>query len=159
MVKIDSGPVTADLFLREVPPSKWRDLVRERRMFIGTQVSYDCRCLIRFRQDADSMWRSLGYDSVDDLIRHGYEMDPDEVRLAVEWLERRSPDDVPPGFSVPPGDRIKAQIAALSPADRAALVDWVINAEMLAGPSPAPAEAVMFVTADGIRLTESDLNL
>jgi hypothetical protein len=92
-VVVDSGPVTATLKLREVPPEKWLHLMRVRRDCLHVHISYDCRCLVEFVDDAKVMWEPLGFTSADDMIRNGYDLSPEEIRIAVEWLLLNPPDE------------------------------------------------------------------
>lgn len=96
VVVIDSGPVSAEDRLREVPQEKWRDLMVARRYFMEVRLSHDCRCLVHFVKDAERMFEALGFASLDDMIRDGYGLDPVEVDIAVKWLKLRKPDEAVP---------------------------------------------------------------
>jgi hypothetical protein len=89
-VKIDSGidPLTV---LKFVPRRDWARLVDARRYFIFGEFNRDCRKLVEWVSDARQMWRPLGYGSVDDLLRRGYDLNPEEVALVVRWLEMNNP--------------------------------------------------------------------
>jgi hypothetical protein len=105
-VVIDSGPVRAQDRPRRVPQEKWRDLMLARRYFLQVNLKYDCRCLVEFVKDAEQMFGALGYANADAMIREGYQLDPSEIKLAVEWLKIRAPDE-PVGI-----DEAKLQAAA-----------------------------------------------
>lgn len=90
-VRIDSGPIDAELYLRDVPKEGWPQLVKERRYFLSRNLGHDCRCLVRFIREAGEMWESLGYPSRDALILDGYDLEPEEINLAVRWLELNDP--------------------------------------------------------------------
>jgi len=90
---IDSGPVSAEDKLRDVPQEKWRDLMVARRYFMQDRLSHDCRCLVQFVDDAEMMFAALGYASAEDMIRTGYELEPGEIAVAVKWLELNKPSD------------------------------------------------------------------
>jgi hypothetical protein len=92
-VVVDSGPVTATLKLRQVPQEKWLDLMWVRRDFMQRRLGYDCRCLVEFIADAEIMYGPLGYESADNMIRDGYDLSPEEIRVAVEWLKLNPPDE------------------------------------------------------------------
>jgi hypothetical protein len=94
-VSIDSGPIEPTHPLRYVPQDKWRDLMVARRRFMRVNLSYDCRCLVQFIEDAQAMYAPLGFDSADDMVRRGYELEPEEVVLALEWL-RLNPSEAAP---------------------------------------------------------------
>src|SRR6266536_570990 len=89
---IHSGPVTATNLLRDVPQEKWRDLMVARRCFMHDTLSYDCSCLLDFVNDAKKMYEVLGFASVEEMIRDGYGLEPDEINVAVKWLELNPPD-------------------------------------------------------------------
>jgi hypothetical protein len=90
-VVVDKGPVTATDRLRDVPQSKWHDLMLARRAFLARHLSYDCRCLVEFVDDAQAMFRPLGFANVEALILDGYGLEPAEIELAVEWLRLNPP--------------------------------------------------------------------
>ena len=92
-VRIDSGPPDANDRPYNIPKNKWFFLFQEKRSFIVTHIAYDCRCLLNFVQDAEIMWQELKFTSAQDMIINGYELDPQEVELALEWLKIKDPDD------------------------------------------------------------------
>jgi Arc/MetJ-type ribon-helix-helix transcriptional regulator len=91
-VRINSGEITWTSDLKFVPKEEWATLVRLRKYGIATHLNHDCHCLVQFVNEAETMYQELGYASVEDMIRRGYELDPEEVGLAVEWLRRKKPD-------------------------------------------------------------------
>lgn len=93
MVRIDSGPLSATDSFRDVCKDRWRQLVIKKRHFIATTIEYDCRCLLEFVDEAAIAWEFLGYNSPEDMIRKGYELEPQEIELAVAWLKLNSPDE------------------------------------------------------------------
>lgn len=93
MVRIDSGPLSATDSFRDVCKDRWRQLVIKKRHFIATTIEYDCRCLLEFVDEAAIAWEFLGYSSPEDMIRKGYELEPQEIELAVAWLKLNSPDE------------------------------------------------------------------
>ena len=92
MVIVDSGPITADQGFGEIPKDKWINLMWEKRDFISVNLNYDCRNLIQFVSEANDVYRDLGFESVDDMIRDGYELKPEDIHAAVDWLERNKPE-------------------------------------------------------------------
>jgi hypothetical protein len=90
-VLIDSGPITATIPLRDVPRDKWRELMRLRRRFMDIHLSHDCRCLVEFVNDAKVMFAELGFASPEAMIRDGYKLEPQEIKVAVEWLTLNPP--------------------------------------------------------------------
>ena len=91
-VRIDSGTPAAWQRPCDIPKDKWFFLMEEKRSFIQTNIPYDCRCLLEFVQDANEMWKELGFKSAQDTISNGYYLDPVEVDLAYEWLLIQSPE-------------------------------------------------------------------
>lgn len=92
-VRIDSGPITADLRLQQVPRDKWFTLMQVRRSFLAVHLPYDCRCLLEFVEDAEVMAPSLGFASAQDFIARGLELDPRDVAWAIDGLRRLKPDE------------------------------------------------------------------
>jgi hypothetical protein len=93
-VVIDSGPITAVDLVHHVPRQKWRELMLARRRFCEINLSYDCRCLVQFINDAETMFAELGFKSPDDMILNGYRLEPEEINIAVAWL-KLNPSDGP----------------------------------------------------------------
>lgn len=96
-VVIDSGPVAAEDPLRIVPREKWHDLMLARRHFMEVNLSHDCRCLVQFVDDAKLMYSELGFANVEEMIREGYQLEAEEISVALEWL-RLNPPDQPVSF-------------------------------------------------------------
>ena len=86
-VFINSGVPEADDRPDRIPKEKWRDLMWVKRDFAKTRIKYDCQCLLEFIQHAEIMWQELGFESAEDLICNGYEINPAEVDLARAWLK------------------------------------------------------------------------
>lgn len=92
VVAINSGPISATDQLRNVPQEKWHDLMLARRQFMEIRLAHDCRCLVEFVNDAALMHSALGFANVEDMIREGYKLRPEEINVAVEWLRLNPPD-------------------------------------------------------------------
>ena len=90
-VTIDSGALSPTYRFADVPKERWKQLVREKRNFLATNIKYDCRCLVEFCEEAEIVWSDLGYESAADMIRNGYELEPVEIELAVAWLRHNEP--------------------------------------------------------------------
>jgi hypothetical protein len=90
-VTVDSGPLSPTYRFADVPKKRWRQLVSEKRNFLATNIKYDCRCLIEFCEEAELVWQDLGFESAADMIRNGYELDPQQIDLAVAWLKINEP--------------------------------------------------------------------
>jgi hypothetical protein len=95
-LSIDSGPVDATDNLRDVPRDQWFALMQVRRDFLGVNLPYDCRLLLRFVEDAHEMHGHLGFASVEDFIQRGLDLDPDQVGWALEGLKRMQPNEPVP---------------------------------------------------------------
>lgn len=89
-VFIDSG-IDPLCRLEFVPQEHWKKLVEARNGFISVEFTKDCRQILEWVQDAEVMWKPLGYKSRNDLISEGYGLNPEEVRLAARWLELNEP--------------------------------------------------------------------
>ena len=92
-VRIDSGPVTADLYLDHVPREKWHALMLSRPTFLHTNLPFDCRELLRFVEEAEQMFETLGFASVEDMVESGFELEPEQVGWAIEGLQRLRPNE------------------------------------------------------------------
>lgn len=106
-----------------VPHDQWPELIEARRMYCRNAIIDDCRLIIQFASDAETVgW--LGFDDRDQYIREGLGIDPD----VVEWAERGLElIDDPSPFDV---ERALAKInlavidtATRSPQDR----DWIAH--------------------------------
>jgi len=92
-VTIDSGPVAASDFLREVPQEKWFDLMQVRKSFLRVNLPYDCRSLLQFVEDGEQMYGPLGFTNIEDFIAQGLGLNPQDVAWAVDGLRRMKPDE------------------------------------------------------------------
>jgi hypothetical protein len=92
-VLIDTGPVDATQRLADVPKRRWNELVRVRRDFCAVNITYDCRELLHFVEDAHEMLGPLGYKDTTDFLKRGLELDPQMVKWALQGLERLKPDE------------------------------------------------------------------
>jgi hypothetical protein len=90
---IDSGPIIATSTLDEVPEKDWYNLMVQRVMFVKAKLPHDCRCLIQFVEDAERMYKPLGFKDADDFIARGLKLVPDEIRIAVDWLKINKPEE------------------------------------------------------------------
>jgi hypothetical protein len=68
------------------------------RQFFHVDVKHDCRELLRIVGDmqANQAWAALGYAGLDELLRHGIEIDPELVQWAVEGLRTLDPIEPQP---------------------------------------------------------------
>lgn len=92
-VAINSGPIEATDLIRHVPPDRWRELMLARRRFCEINISYDCRSLVQFVNDAQEMFATLKFKSPEAMIREGYGLQPEEIGVAVEWLKLNPPKE------------------------------------------------------------------
>ena len=92
-VVIDSGSIEAEDLLRHVPTDRWRELMLARRRFLEIKLSHDCRCLVQFVNDAKLMFSELGFENPEEMIRDGYGLKPQEIKIAVDWLELNPPTE------------------------------------------------------------------
>lgn len=112
-LKINRGAIEATDFLSEVPENEWRTLLGARRSFVRTHLPYDCRELLRFVDDGQHMYATLGYADVSDFVRRGLEIDPELVEWAIDGLRTLAPDE-PVAFDAAVA-RGKAQALAADP--------------------------------------------
>lgn len=88
-VSIIRPPVCSDAAV-SIPQNQWPLLVKERRTFCREVLPSDCRLLLFFIEDAEqSRW--LGYETRDQYLRDGLQLDPEVVDLALKGLRLTDP--------------------------------------------------------------------
>lgn len=94
-VTVETGPLSAVQLLRDVPKSLWKAFLAIRRDFLAVNLSYDCRNLLKFIDEAKEaeMWIPLGYKDLRDLIEKGLRLQPDMVDWAIQGLEKLDPGE------------------------------------------------------------------
>lgn len=92
-VLIDSGAPHETDRPDYLPREKWRMLMWVKRDFLKRSITYYCRNLFEFIQDAESMYQALGFKEPSDMLEEGFEMDPCEIELAFIWLALRDPEE------------------------------------------------------------------
>tara|TARA_R110000868_G_scaffold290945_5_gene551185 strand:+ start:5595 stop:6209 length:615 start_codon:yes stop_codon:yes gene_type:complete len=91
MVTVNSGACEPTDKFENTPRDKWHLLLITKRSFLDRRLKHDCRCLIEFCEEAESVFAELGYKSAEDMIREGYELDPTQIEMAVAWLKHNEP--------------------------------------------------------------------
>lgn len=82
-------PVCSDA-AESMPQNQWPLLIKERRTFCREVLPSDCRLLLFFIEDAErSRW--LGYETRDQYLRDGLQLDPEVVDLALKGLRLTDP--------------------------------------------------------------------
>ena len=89
-VTIDTGPIHYRNELKDTPREKWTKVFRERRLYIGAEFKYGCRCVINWLAEAEEFHEELGYESADEMLEEELGIEPDWVRMAVAVLEATS---------------------------------------------------------------------
>jgi hypothetical protein len=89
---VNSGPITERRTPAEIAKKDWPLLVGAKKYFIEVTVAHDCRSILQFVNEAKEMWRELGYKDLDDMILNGYGLDPNDTKIAYDWLKRFKPD-------------------------------------------------------------------
>jgi hypothetical protein len=92
-VTIRKGEITPRTRPDELRPSEWKRLTSERRGYLAVHLPNDCRMLLEFVEDAEQIYRECGYGSIEDYIRSGLELDPEQVGWAIDGLRRMKPDE------------------------------------------------------------------
>lgn len=95
-VKINSGPIEPTDRLTNVPPDQWHNLMLVRRTYLQTRLPHDCRCLVQFVADAETMYDRVGFKTANEMIRNGLGLVPEDIRLAVDWLKLNQPQEAVP---------------------------------------------------------------
>lgn len=91
-VDIDSGKVEACIPADLIPQDKWPELLRKRMWFVKEHLPADCRYLVQFVDEAEQMYKPLGYKNAQDLIHRGLELDRKEIKHALDWLRLAKPN-------------------------------------------------------------------
>ena len=88
MVIVDSGPIIASYSPNDVPKDKWDLLINKWCATAKISFRYDCRELARYIDEAEKygVWKELKYDSLEDFIERGLELQPEVVSWAYEGL-------------------------------------------------------------------------
>lgn len=69
-----------------VQPDQWPELIEARRDYCRSAIVGDCRSIVQFATDAESVgW--MGYESRDSYLRDGLGLDPQMVDWAIEGLK------------------------------------------------------------------------
>ena len=96
-VRIDTGPVSVSDRAANVPRSKWWKLIDERRNFCRLRLPSDCRELLRFVDEAESlrMWEHEKLQAADlqEFIRKHLDLDPVMVHWAITGLRSLKPNE------------------------------------------------------------------
>jgi hypothetical protein len=115
-VRVNKGTIEATDELDDVGPEDWHLLLGARKYFVRVHVPSDCRKLLKFVGDAERMYEALGFNSVDDLIRRGLEIDPTLVDWAVKGLKSLQPDEpVTLDTAVDAGKRVRQRAERAEP--------------------------------------------
>jgi len=116
---------------REIPRSRWSELVAARKYHCLGNIPADCRTLLHIVSDAEGCdW--LGYGSRERYMREGLDLDPGAVDLAIGFL-RAADLDVPIEFSkavesgrklaAHGGDRKSSKVKEENQGDNVTLID------------------------------------
>jgi len=92
-VRIHTGAISATDYVADLPQSDWPMLVGARRSFVQVKLPYDCRELLRFVAEAETMLEPLGYADIQDFVQRGLKLDPGMVAWAVAGLKAMAPEE------------------------------------------------------------------
>jgi len=94
MVKIDRGkPAFPDSF-HEWGKDEWMELYILKSAYLRNQVDVSAKAVIEAADEAQDVFETLGFDSAEQMITEGYDLDIREVEHARQWL-KLSGTDVP----------------------------------------------------------------
>lgn len=92
MVKIDRGkPSFAEPFAG-VEKSQWMELFSLKSAYLRNQVDVSAKRVIEAAAEAPDVYEALGFQSADQMITEGYDLDIREVDHARKWLELSKAD-------------------------------------------------------------------
>lgn len=86
-VSINTGPAYHEDRLADSPRDKWAAILRQRKLYIGTEFEYGCECIVSWLAEAEQFHAELGYSSADEMLEVELEIPPDWVRMAAAVLE------------------------------------------------------------------------
>lgn len=92
MVKIDRGkPSFAEPF-SGVEKSQWMELFSLKSAYLRNQVDVSAKRVIEAAAEAPDVYEALGFQSAEQMITEGYDLDIREVDHARKWLELSKAD-------------------------------------------------------------------
>ena len=92
MVKIDRGkPSFAEPF-SGVEKSQWMELFSLKSAYLRNQVDVSAKRVIEAAAEAPDVYEALGFQSAEQMITEGYDLDIREVDHARKWLELSNAD-------------------------------------------------------------------
>lgn len=92
MVKIDRGkPSFAEPF-SGVEKSQWMELFSLKSAYLRNQVDVSAKRVIEAAAEAPDVYEALGFQSAEQMITEGYDLDIREVEHARKWLELSKAD-------------------------------------------------------------------
>ena len=92
MVKIDRGkPSFAEPFAG-VEKSQWMELFSLKSAYLRNQVDVSAKRVIEAAAEAPDVYEALGFQSAEQMITEGYDLDIREVDHARKWLELSNAD-------------------------------------------------------------------
>ena len=92
MVKIDRGkPSFAEPFAG-VEKSQWMELFSLKSAYLRNQVDVSAKRVIEAAAEAPDVYEALGFQSAEQMITEGYDLDIREVEHARKWLELSKAD-------------------------------------------------------------------
>jgi len=92
MVKIDRGKPSFVASFASVEKSQWMELFSLKSAYLRNQVDVSAKRVIEAAAEAPDVYEALGFQSAEQMITEGYDLDIREVDHARKWLELSKAD-------------------------------------------------------------------
>jgi len=92
MVKIDRGKPSFVASFASVEKSQWMELFSLKSAYLRNQVDVSAKRVIEAAAEAPDVYEALGFQSAEQMITEGYDLDIREVDHARKWLELSNAD-------------------------------------------------------------------
>jgi len=92
MVKIDRGKPAFHSRFNEWDKDQWMDLYILKSAYLRNQVDVSAKAVIEAADEAQDVFKTLGFDSAEQMITEGYDLDIREVEHARQWLKLSGTD-------------------------------------------------------------------
>ncbi len=92
MVKIDRGKPSFVASFASVEKSQWMELFSLKSAYLRNQVDVSAKRVIEAAAEAPDVYEALGFQSAEQMITEGYDLDIREVEHARKWLELSKAD-------------------------------------------------------------------
>ena len=94
MVKIDIGQLSLTDSYYSRPQSEWMELFILKSACMRNRIDVSAKTVLRAVEEAGDVYDALGFESAEQMITEGYDLDLREIEHARKWLEISGVRDV-----------------------------------------------------------------